>query len=144
MADDKTSPFADTPFAEMFRSFGKSLELPQPDVNGLIERHARNLQALQQAAQAGSDSAGALMDRQRAALEEALAEISVAVRAAQGGDGSERIDSQMDLARKSFDSAIRNATEMSEIVQKGNADVFNILKDRVMENLAELQGRAKK
>ena len=50
-ADDKN------PFMDMFSNFGKSMNLPTPDVEGMIDYHRKNLQALQAATQVGTSTA---------------------------------------------------------------------------------------
>ena len=63
MADSSKNPFMD-----MFQDFGKSMSIPSPDINSMMEYHRKNLQALQAAAQVGSSSAQTLMGKQREAL----------------------------------------------------------------------------
>ena len=131
------------PFMDMFMDFGKSMNIPGPDVNSIMDHHRKNLQALQAAAQVGSSSAQSLMAKQREALEEALADIAKAVEDAREGgtDPSGAMNTSKDLAKKSFDATLRNTSEMAEIVRNGNEEAFNILRDRVMESVDELSGK---
>ncbi|MEX0340095.1 MAG: phasin family protein [Arenibacterium sp.] len=138
MADGKSN----NPFMDMFQDFGKSLNIPGPDMNDIMDHHRKNLQALQAAAQVGSSSAQELMSKQREVLETALAEISETIQSAtSGADASDMMSSSMDMAKKSFDTALKNATEMTEIIQQGNADAFNIFRDRMMESIEEMTGK---
>ncbi|MEX0280570.1 MAG: phasin family protein [Arenibacterium sp.] len=138
MADDKSS----NPFLDMFQDFGRSLNIPGPDMNDIMDHHRKNLQALQAAAQVGSSSAQELMNKQREVLESTLAEISENIQnATAGADPSDMMAGSMDMAKKSFDAALKNATEMSEIIQQGNADAFNVFRDRMMESIEELTGK---
>ena len=136
MADSKDT----NPFMNMFKDFGSSMNIPGPDLNQMMESHRKNLQALQAATQAGTQASQELMSKQRAALEATLADISDAVQEAQasGADPSAIMASQMEIAKRSFDTTVKNATEMSQVVQKGSTDAFEILKDRVMESIADL------
>ncbi len=135
-ADDKN------PFLDMFTDFGKSMNLPTPDINGMLDYHRKNLQALQAATQVGTSTAQTLMDKQREALEKTLADISDTVQgASKGAEPSEMMQAPMEIARKAFESTLENTREMAEIVQKGNEDAFNLLKDRVMESVEELSGK---
>lgn len=138
MADDSTK----NPFMDMFQDFGKSLNIPGPDVNDIMDHHRKNLQALQAATQIGSNSAQALMAKQREALEETLAEIAETVqKATSGGEASAMMSTPMDLAKKSFDATLRNTADMAEIVKQGNMDAFNVIRDRVVESVDELSGK---
>lgn len=140
MADDGMK----NPFMDMFQDFGKSMSIPGPDVNDMMDYHRKNLQALQAAAQVSSSSAQALMGKQREALEQTLADISDTVQnASAGGDPSAMMSSPMELAKKTFDATMQTTTEMAEIVRQGNADAFEVIKDRVMESVQELTPKGK-
>lgn len=130
------------PFMDMFQDFGKSLSIPGPDMNDIMEYHRKNLQALQAATQVSSNSAQALMAKQREALEQTLADISDAVQdASSGGDASGMMTAPMDIAKKAFETTLQNTSEMAEIVRQGNMDTFDVIKDRVMESVEELTGK---
>lgn len=139
MADSKDN----NPFMDMFQNFGSALNIPGPDLGQLMDGHRKNLEALQAAAQVGSQASQELMAKQRAALETALADISDAVQEAQGSmaDPQAMMTSQMEMAKRSFDATVKNATEMGQVMQQGSTDAFGILKDRVMESIAEVQGK---
>lgn len=140
MADDSSK----NPFMDMFQDFGKSMSIPGPDMNDMMDFHRKNLQALQAAAQVSSGSAQSLMAKQREALEKTLAEISDGVQnMTSGGDASEMMANPMELAKKTFDTTLQTTTEMAEIVRQGNMDTFEVIKDRVMESVAELSGKDK-
>jgi len=130
------------PFLDMFQDFGKSMSIPGPDVNDIMDYHRKNLQALQAATQVGTSGAQALMAKQREALEQTLADIAETVQnASAGGDASQMASTPMDLAKKTFDATLKNTTEMAEIVRQSNADTFEVIKDRVMESVQELSGK---
>ena len=138
MANDGTK----NPFMDMFRDFGASMNLPGPDMNDIMEYHRKNLQALQAAAQIGSSSTQALMGKQREALEKTLADISESVQHARAGSNPQQMmTDQMELAKKTFEATLQNASEMAEIVRQGNMDTFEVLRDRVMESVEELGGK---
>ena len=140
MSDDKNA----NPFMDMFRQFGENLNLPAPDINNVVDYHRKNIMAMQAATQVASKSTQSLIAKQREALEETLAEIASMVQDAPGtSDPKSLVTDPMEFAKKSFDATIRNTTEMADIVQKGNVDAFNILKDRVEESIAELRGEKK-
>lgn len=129
-------------FMDLFKDFGSDLNLPSVEVDSILDHHRKNLQALQDAAQSASAGGQSLMAKQRAALEEALAEISDAVQNAPGAasDPGQAMSGQADLARKSFEMAVRNATEMGDIVRDSGTETFDILRARMEESLSELTG----
>ncbi|MDF1726465.1 MAG: TIGR01841 family phasin [Sulfitobacter sp.] len=141
MADKKDS----NPIMDMFQNFGSSMNIPAPDLNSLMEQHQKNLQALQAAAKVGSDTSQDLMEKQRKALETALSDISDAVQEAQSGgvDPQAMVNSQMEMAKKSWEMTVQNATDMGLSVRQGSTEAFEILRARMMENIAELSGKKK-
>ena len=138
MADQTKNPFLD-----MFTKFGQDMNLPKPEIGNILDHHRKNLQALQEAAAIQSRGAQSMMDRQRAALEEALAEISEMVQEAtkSGGDPANLMSRQAEFARKSFETTVKNATAMGEIMRESGTDSLDVLKTRVEAALAELQGK---
>lgn len=138
MADQTKNPFLD-----MFTKFGQDMNLPKPEIGNILDHHRKNLQALQEAAAIQSRGAQSMMDRQRAALEEALAEISEMVQeATKGGvDPANLMSRQAEFARKSFETTVKNATAMGEIMRESGTDSLDVLKSRVETALAELQGK---
>lgn len=133
MADKNAS------FLDMFKDFGKDLNLPGPQIDEIVEYHRKNIQALQDAAQASTAGAQALMAKQRAALEEALADITDMVQSANPTDPGKSMEKGTEFAKKSFETTIKNATEMSEIVRDSGAQSFEILKTRAEESIGELR-----
>lgn len=127
------------PFMDMFQDFGKSMSIPGPDMTDIMDYHRKNLQALQSAVQVSTSSAQSLMDKQREALEKALAEISDSFQTASAGkDPSQAMASSVELAKKTFDATVQTTTEMAEIVRQGGTETFDVIKGRVMESVEEL------
>lgn len=127
------------PFLDMFQNFGEQMKIPGADLNQMMDIHRKNLQALQEATQIGTSSAQAVMKKQRAMLEQSLADIAATVQdVAKATDPSAAMSTPLELAKKSFDMTVANATEIGEIVKQGNMDAFNVLKDRVMESMEEV------
>jgi len=116
MADDSSK----NPFLDMFQDFGKSMSIPAPDMTSM-------------------NSAQTLMNKQREALEQTLADISDTVQnASSGSNPSAAMSSSVDLAKKTFDATVQTTTEMAEIVRQGGTDTFDVIKSRVMESVEEL------
>lgn len=133
-------------FMDMFKSFGSDLKLPGPQVNDVLDYHRRNIQALQEAAQMASAGGQALMGKQREALEETLADIAEMVQSGtQGGaDPSQMMTNHAEFAKKSFETTVKNATEMGEIVRSSGTDAYGVLKTRVEESISEISSGLKK
>lgn len=133
------------PFMDMFQNFGQSMSIPGPDMNDMMEYHRKNLQALQAAVQVGTNSAQAMMGKQREALEKTLADISDGVQnASSGADPSAAMTSSVEIAKKTFDTTVQTTTEMAEIIRQGGTDTYEVIKDRVMESVEEMTSPTKK
>ncbi len=127
------------PFMDMFQDFGKSMSIPGPDMNDIMDYHRKNLHALQTAVQVSSTSTQTLMSKQREALEKTLADISDSVQnASSGGDPSAAMASSVEVAKKACDTTVQTTTEMAEIIRQGGTETFDVIKDRVMESVEEL------
>lgn len=142
MADDNQM----TAFMDMFKDFGKNLNVPGPDVNEIVDHHRRNIQALQDAASAASAGGQEVMNLQRAQLEEALKDIAEMVQGAMSGgaDPAKMVSDQAEFAKKSFETTVKNASEVGEVIRGSSEETFNILRARMEESIAELSKGMKK
>ena len=112
----------------MFMNFGKDMKLPTPDLEALVARHKKNLEMLDSTAkQAGSDAA-TILARQREMVQEALSEISaMADNLKTGGDPQALMAAQAEFARRSFETAIKNTSEIAGMAQKSGTDAFKAM-----------------
>lgn len=129
-------------FMDMFKDFGANMNVPTPQIEDVLDHHRKNLQALQDAAQASSAGGQAMIAKQREALEETLAGISDMVQGASGAaaEPGKMLGGGTDLASKSFEMTVKHASEMSEIARESGTETFNILRSRVEEGLSEMTG----
>ena len=130
-------------FMDMFARFGKELNLPSIDIERVIEHHRKNLQKSASATAAGASS---LMARQREMLQDSLREITeMAQNYRAPGSPQEMVAKQTDFARKSFETALKNAGEVAEMVNKSGSESIEILRRRIKDAMEEIrQGYEKK
>lgn len=122
----------------MFMNFGKDMKLPSPDLEAIVERHKKNLQALDTAAKTAGSGASEIMARQRTMVQEALEEISAMAEAVKGGGGPQSLmTAQAEFARRSFEAAIKNTSEIAGIAQKSSTEAFKVLQQNMQETLEE-------
>ena len=125
---------------DMFQQFGRNLQLPNAQITDVVEQNRKNIEAMQQIARTTSSGTQTLMAKQREALEESLGEIAKMVQGSMTpGDPSQMISNQVEFARRSFETTIKNVTEMGEIVRDTSSDSFNILKQRVEDSIEEIR-----
>jgi len=134
MADDKSGSMFD-----MFQKFGESLKLPTPEIDTMVEHQRKNIQAFQDAMQATSSGTQEYMSKQREQLEAALAEVTNMFQTFNPSEPSKMASDQMEFAKKSFETAIKNTTELGEIARETGTESFNILRDRMQESMKEIR-----
>jgi len=132
---------SETPdFMEMFSKFGKDLKMPAVDIEAILSHHRKNLEALQKAASAGAAGASSVMAKQREALQEGMRDITDMVQNLRGSSApKEAIEKQAEFARKSFESAVRHAGEVGEIVKKSGEESTEILRERIKAAMEEIR-----
>lgn len=127
-------------FLDMFSKFGRDLKLPNVDVQAILDHHRKNLEALEKSARAGAAGASSVLSRQREMVQDALSEIT---RMAQNyqvpGHPQELMTKQVEFARKSFETTLKNAGEVAEIVKKSGTESIEILRDRIKDAMAEIR-----
>lgn len=127
-------------FMDMFARFGKDLKLPSMDIERVIEHHRKNLEALQKSASTTASGASSVMAKQRQMLENTLHEITEMAQSYRTpGNPREMMAKQADFARKSFETAVKNAGEVSEMVKKSGSESIEILRQRIKDAMEEIR-----
>ena len=132
-------------FVDMFANLGKDLKLPSVDVEQVIEHHRKNLEALQKSASTASSGAATVMARQREMLEETLREITdMAQNYRAPGNPQELMAKQSDFARRSLETAMKNTSEMAELVRKSSEETVDVLRQRIRDGMDEIRSSYEK
>jgi phasin family protein len=127
-------------FMDLFTKFGRDLKMPKVDVDTILDHHRKNFEALEKSARATAAGASSVLSRQREMLEESLHEITDMARNYRpSGNPQEFVGKQADLARKSFEAAVKNASEVADMVKKSGAESVDILRARISEAMAEIR-----
>jgi phasin family protein len=127
-------------FMDMFSNFGRDLKLPSMDVEAILSHHRKNLEALQKSASATATGAQNLMAKQRQILQETMSEITDMAQSYRApGNPQEMMAKQADFARRSFETAVKNASEVAEIVKKSGTESVEILRERIRETMEEIR-----
>lgn len=138
-SNDPTGPFFDA-----FRAFGANLNLPLPTVEDVMQHNRRNIATMEKIAKNTTSSATAIMAQQRKALENALADVTHMVQDARDGglnkeNARDIVSDQVEFTRRSFETTIKNATEMGEILSQTGKDNMMVLKDRMQDQIEEIK-----
>ena len=127
-------------FMDMFSKLGRDLKMPKVDVETILSHHRKNLEALEKSARATASGASSVMAKQREVLQDSLREITeLAQNYRAPGDPQEFIAKQADFARKSFETAVKNAGEVAEIVKKSGTESVDILRARIKDAMDEIR-----
>jgi phasin family protein len=114
--------------------------MPKVDVDAILDHHRKNFEALEKSARATAAGASSVLSRQREMLEETLHEIAGMARDYKpSGNPREFVDKQADLARKSFETAVRNVSEVAELVKKSGTESVDILRARIKDAMEEIR-----
>ena len=141
MADSK-NPFAQFE-VEMKKLMG-GFKMPEfgkmPDMNQFMDLQRRNMEAFAAAGKLTVEGMQAVAKRQGELLSQMVEDAN---RNMQSLMTERNPDAQMarqaELAKDAFERAIGNLREMGEMVQKSNTEAFNVLNQRVSENLDEIR-----
>lgn len=127
-------------FVDMFANLGRDLKMPQVDVDHILDHHRKNLDALEKATRSAASGATDVFTRQREILEQTLGEVrDMASRMVVPGSPKELLDRQTELAKKSFETAVKNASEIGEVISRSSTEAIDILRTRIKEAMEEMQ-----
>lgn len=125
---------------DMFSRLGHDLKLPDVDIDAILDHNRKNLEALEKSAKAAAAGASSLMHKQREMLQQTLSEITDMAHSFKApGNPQEFMSKQADFAKKSFETAVKNAGEVAELVKKSGADSIEILRARIRESMEEIR-----
>ncbi|MGI6855689.1 phasin family protein [Mesorhizobium sp. 1B3] len=132
-------PESDSVF-DMFAKLGRDLKLPSMEIERVLEYHRKNLEALQKSASASASGASSVMAKQREILQETLREITDMAQSYRvPGNPQEIMTKQADFARKTFETAVKNAGEVADIMKRSGAESIDILRKRIQESMEEIR-----
>ncbi|RWA73618.1 phasin family protein [Mesorhizobium sp.] len=127
-------------FLDMFSRFGRDLKLPKVDVQAILDHHRKNLEALEKSARASAAGASSVLSRQHEMVQEALGEITRMAQNYQApGNPQELMTKQVEFARRSFETTLKNAGEVADLVRKSGTESVEILRDRIKDAMAEIR-----
>ena len=125
---------------DMFSRLGHDLKLPNVDIDAILSHHRKNFEALEKSAKTTAAGASSLMHKQREMLQQTMREITEMAQSYRApGSPQELMAKQADFARKSFEAAVKNASEVAELVKKSSADSIEILRARIRESMEEIR-----
>jgi len=131
---------------DMMRLFG-SMKLPNMmDFQALAEAQRRNLEAMATANRVAMEGAQAVARRNMELMQQAMAEMSDAMRSltAMDGNPASKAAQQAELIKSNYERAVASMKELADLIQKSNGEALEVLNRRFAEALEEVQALVKK
>jgi phasin family protein len=130
--------------AEMTRAFadfgkfwtnGKNV-----DLNWFLAYQRKNIEALSVANQRAFEGVQAIAKAQAEFVRSAAEELQkVAKELAGAGSTEDKLAKQTSVAKDAFETAVANVSELAGLVQKSNAETFEVIRKRVVDNFDEVK-----
>lgn len=137
-------------FLNFFKNndFAKSLEKFQPapfDFKKILEIQRKNLQTLSEAQQLTVEGVQSIMNRQIEVISQFMEEQSfITNQLLREGTPEDKLNRNAELIKNSYDKAMANAKEISELVKKTNSKTSSLLNKRASANLKEIRDTVEK
>ena len=130
MADDQqTNPFGLPNFD--IEAMLKQFQVPGVDISSIIENERKNIEALQEANQAVVEGIQALAEKQAEVFKETMERWQQAI--AEGNAGS---------PQEGIEQALDNVRQLAEITVESQTKAFDVIRQRVEENIQNLFNRS--
>ena len=146
MADETPTMNPAALLSEMTRRFTE-MRFPSmiPDSGALMAAHRRNMEVLAQANRLALEGAQAVGRRNMEIMQETLAEFSELMRELSTTETPQaKAARQAELVKKSYEHAVANIRDLSELIQRSNAEALQVLSDRFRESMDEVKGLLEK
>ena len=131
-----TNPLFDTDITKYMAQF----KVPTVDVDALMAAQRKNFEAIAAANQCALEGVGALVRRQGEIVRESVESYAAAVKDLLAeGSVEEKAGKQAELTKKSYDRAVANARELSDMLAKTGNEAFGVINDRIREGMTEVQ-----
>ncbi len=127
--------------AEDFSKMFSSMKLPSlPDSEALLAVHRRNFEAWSAANRIALEGAQAVAKRNMEIMQQTMAELSEQVRALAVAEApAAKAAKQADLLKQSYERAVANTKELTDLIQRANAEAVGALNHRFTEAMEEVK-----
>ena len=137
--------------AEDFSRMFSDMKFPgMPDMDMLLAAHRRNVETLTAANRVALEGAQAVARRNIEIMHQTLSELGETMKGGMAGIGTggakDQASKQAELLRGAYERAVSSMREVSELIQKSNAEALSLLNTRFTEAVDEvktLMGRAR-
>lgn len=112
-----------------------------PDTGALMSAHRRNMDALSQANRLALEGAQAVARRHMEIMQQTMSELTEHVRELAGSETPQaKAARAAELLKRSYEHAVSNIRELSDLIQKSNGEALSLLDQRFKEAMDEVKG----
>ncbi len=127
---------------QMMREFSRmASQLPvpaMPDMEALMQAHRRNMEVLSAANRVALEGAQMVARRHMEIMQQSMGELTETMRAlATPEPPQQKAAKQAELLRGSYERAVGNMRELSDLIQRSNGEAVGLLNKRFMEAMDE-------
>jgi phasin family protein len=133
-------------FADITRMFS-DMRFPtmMPDAGVLMAAHRRNMDVLSQANRLALEGAQAVARRHMEIMQQTMSELTEHVRELAGSDTPQhKAARQAELVKQSYERAVTNIRELSDLIQRSNGEAVALLNERFREAMDEIKALLEK
>jgi len=129
-------PFDFGEFSKMLQDY----QVPGVDWQELMASQQKNVEALTKANQVLFEGAQAVVQREIEIMQKAMQEFAEASRELmQEGDPQAQAQKRLELAKASFEAALRNMRELAELAGRSNREALELINQRAIESFDEIR-----
>ena len=126
--------------AEDFTKLASQVKMPTVDMDAVVSAGRKNFEALSAANQVAVEGSQALAQRQAEFAQKSIDEVTKAVESiGTAKTPQDAAAKQVEVLKASYEGALANAKELSDLFAKSQAEAFAALNARVTEQLEEIQ-----
>jgi phasin family protein len=124
-------------FTKMFTE----MKMPMmPDVQALMALQRRNIEVLSAANKVALEGAQTVARRHMEIMQQTMQEMSEAIRALSGSAApKQKAATQTELLKQSYEHAVSNIKEISDLIQHANGEAIAMLNQRFSEAMDEMK-----
>jgi len=132
------------PSADMTKMMG-DFKMPNVDMSALMAVSKRNMEVMSEVNKLTTESFQAVARRHSEIMRDSVAEFQTTMKDMMANRSTEGMsERQAEMAKKSFEAAVANARELSEMSSRANTEAMDLINKRFTESLEEIKTLAPK
>lgn len=126
--------------AEFTKMFSEMKAPGLPDMEALMAAHRRNLETLSAANRVALEGAQAVARRNMEIMQQTMTELTEGMRSFAAGESPQaRAARQAEMLKSSYERAVANMQEISDLIQQSNGEALGLLNKRFAEAMEEVK-----